>query len=246
MILNLGCGARPSPRCINIDRSVHMRIARNPILFHLARIAFSEQRVRHLEALKSNIVMHDLAKGIPYPDCSASAIYHSYMLPHIDRDFRNQEADPVFLLLKECYRVLGPGGILRCVVPDFETHCRRYVEHLERCRADEGCWEKSDEFISHIIGMAVRKEASGSSRQRDLLRKIENLLLGDARKRGETHQWEYDQFNLAALLKSAGFTRIEKRDYMTSLIPDWHDIGLDRAEDGTEYKYPSLYIEAVK
>jgi len=246
MILNLGCGARTSPRCVNIDRSIHMRIGRNPALLWLARLALNPDRIKHIEAVTANAVVHDLAKGIPYPDNSADAVYHSYMLQHIDRNLESPESDPAQLLLRECHRVLKPGGVLRVVVPDFEVHCRRYVEHLGRCRADETQWSGTDEVVSHLIGMSVRKHAAGSSHQHPVLRRIENALLGDARKRGETHQWEYDQFNLTALLRRAGFSLIEKRDYMTSRIPRWSEIGLDRTEDGNEYKRPSLYVEAVK
>src|SRR5262249_23532735 len=155
-------------------------------------------------------------KGLPFPENSVDAIYQSYMLQHIDRNINEPELDPVTLLLRECYRVLKPSGVIRIVVPDFESHCRRYLNHLDHCRKNEDVWEKTDGVLYHLIGMEVRKEASGSSRQRPILRMLENFLLGDARARGETHQWEYDQFNLSALLRRAGFSKVEKQSYNTS------------------------------
>ncbi len=51
----------------------------------------------------------------------------------------------------------------------------------------------------------MRKECSGSSKQKKFRRKIENLIFGDARKRVETHQWMYNQFNLKNTLLDASF-----------------------------------------
>ena len=70
------------------------------------------------------------------------------------------------------------------------------------------------------------------------------MLLGDARKRGETHQWMWDRVNLAAALDQAGFTGAEVVNFRTSTIPDWSSTGLDQEPDGTEYRPGSLYVEA--
>lgn len=245
MILNLGCGAKTSPACVNIDRNIHLRIARNPVLFQLALWTLSEQRKRHLRNLKTNILMFDLRKGIPYPDNSADAIYHSHVLEHIDRNLSDGERDNARGFLNECLRVLKPGGVLRVVVPDFELSCRRYIEVLDRARSGHINGSEVDQAVNLILGQAVRKKAHGSSRQRPLLRLFENILLGDARQRGETHQWEYDEISLELLMRSAGFREAARADYATSRIPRWNEIGLDR-ENGNEYKPNSLYMEGIK
>src|SRR6186713_8165 len=58
---------------------------------------------------------------IPLPDKSASCVYHSHTLEHLSLKFGKQ-------FLKECQRVLEPGGILRIVVPDLEKTVRDYVD----------------------------------------------------------------------------------------------------------------------
>jgi hypothetical protein len=147
--------------------------------------------------------------------------------------------------LEECRRVLKPAAVLRIVVPDLETRCRDYLAALDSARFGLEAPSRVDEAVDAILGQAVRKESSGTSHQTPLLRWIENRLLGDARERGETHQWEYDSVSLSSLLRSVGFADIAVTDYQTSRIENWNDIGLD-LDNGHEHRPGSLYIEAIK
>ncbi len=87
---------------------------------------------------------------------------------------------------------------------------------------------------------------SGPPSRAPLWRTIDRLILGDARKRGETHQWMYDRVNLPNLLRSLGYRDVRVERYDTSSIPGWNRFGLDRNEGGGEYKPESLYVEAFK
>lgn len=55
------------------------------------------------------------------PDNSIDLIYNCHVLEHFKR--RNSELERV---LREWFRVLKPGGILRISVPDFEMLCEVY------------------------------------------------------------------------------------------------------------------------
>lgn len=67
---------------------------------------------------------YDLRRGLPY-DCDAfDAVYHSHVLEHLTP----QDAAS---MLRECHRVLRPGGVLRVVVPDLEGIARTYLKTLE-------------------------------------------------------------------------------------------------------------------
>lgn len=240
--LNLGAGMRPSvdPSVVNIDWSPYLRIARNPVLRRLAPRFLDAERLDRLNSLPENIMVHDLRKGIPFPDGSVEAVYHSHILEHIDRD----GADG---FMSEVLRVLRPGGIHRVVVPDLELFVGRYTASLERI--DEGGpIDSHDETVAGLIEQSVRREASGTSTQSGARRRVENLLLGGARRRGETHQWMYDRVNLAALLERNGFVDIQRHSFQTSDIPNWRQVGkdLDTDPDGSEYKDHSLYMEARK
>ncbi len=241
-ILNLGCGTKTSSSSdvVNVDWSVMLRIRSNPLLRVFAPLILNDDRLVRFRSLPNNLVVHNLAKGIPFADDSVDAVYHSHVLEHLDRDVA-----PVFV--KEAARVLKKGGVLRIVVPDFERACRVYLSHVETCERDgEQEIERHDIFFEPLLLMSVRREAHGTSQQKPSRRFVENLLLGDARKRGENHQWMYDRFNLAALLKKNGFSKVSVQSFDSSLIQGWNELGLDKAQNGSEYKPESLYVEGIK
>jgi predicted SAM-dependent methyltransferase len=224
VILNLGCGTHTSAACVNIDWSIHLQLKR----WHLAWVAGSERR-KKIDAMAETVVVHDLTKGIPVASESVDAVYHSHVLEHIER-----EGAQAFM--REILRVLKPDGIQRIVVPDLELLARQYLEHFGEAGHDDR--------VAGMIEQMVRGEAYGTSTQRPLRRRVERLVLGDARKRGEAHRWMYDRTSLAELLTQTGFVDIEVASYDVSAIPCWNEIGLDALEDGTPYKPGSLYVEA--
>jgi len=241
MILNLGCGLKTSddPRVVNVDWSLRLRLRKLPAVQPLVRMLIGSARRDKFDALPDNILVHDVSTGIPYPDDSVAAVYHSHMLEHLDRD-----VVPGFV--SEVRRVLRPGGIHRIVVPDFEHLSRAYLAHLDLCETENEARHLHDQKIADIIEQCVRRDAASSASQGPFRRRIESALLGDARKRGETHQWMYDKVNLAAILEECGYGDITLMDYRSSRITDWDKVGLDLNDDGTQYKPGSLYLEACK
>lgn len=63
----------------------------------------------------------DLRRPLPLADNSCELIFTEHVFEHIDREYRA----PV---LRELYRVLRPGGIIRIVVPD----CAKFVDAYVR------------------------------------------------------------------------------------------------------------------
>lgn len=238
-VLNLGCGQKTSDNegVTNIDWSVYLRIRRNFILNSLAPLFLKGERLQKLRSLPQNILTHNLANGIPFPSDSVDCVYHSHFLEHLDRDVAER-----FLI--EVKRVLKPNGIHRIVVPDFEKVCRDYLSDLSASETDPHRQVFHEKYISAIIEQMIRKEGYGSARQGVFMRRIENLLLGDARARGETHRWMYDRISLSVLLSKLGYKNIVVQSFNTSMLPDWNDFGLDLDAYGNEYKPGSLYMEA--
>lgn len=238
-ILNLGCGNKTHPACINVDWSIYARIKRNPLARLAAPVLFNGIRLEQFRGLADNVVVHDLRKGIPLDNGAADAVYHSHVLEHIDR-----HAVPAFFA--EIARVLRPGGVHRVVVPDLERYARGYIASLEAGLIDSVASKLHDGSVSQMLLQMVRREAHGTSTQPPLRRRIENLLLGDARKRGETHMWMWDRVNLRQALEDAGFSDIRIVDWRTSRILGWENFALDQDRAGGEYKPESLYVEALR
>lgn len=73
----------------------------------------------------------DLRRGIPFPDGQAEAVFAEHLFEHIG-------LDGGLGLMRECRRVLAPGGVLRITVPDLERYVRSYLGEdplLDECRA---------------------------------------------------------------------------------------------------------------
>lgn len=215
-----------------------LRVSRATPLHRVARLILDRGRAETLSQVPDNIMLHDLRRGIPFEDDSVDVVYHSHLLEHLDKDVGEE-------FLTEARRVLKPGGVHRIVVPDLEVRVRRYLKHLDEVNSDQADPATHDDYIEEILEQSVRREAVGTSRQNRVRRRIENLILGDARSRGETHQWMYDSVSLPAKVRAVGFREVVLHAYDTSSIPDWNEIGLDLDGRGHQYRPGSLYVECL-
>lgn len=86
-VLNLGCATKTSghPSVVNIDWSILLRIRSNPVLKVLAPVLLNGTRLKRFQHLPDNLLVHDLSRGIPFPDASVDVVYHSHMLEHLGR-----------------------------------------------------------------------------------------------------------------------------------------------------------------
>ena len=104
---------------------------------------------------------------------------------------------------------------------------------------------RHDVYISNVIEQMVRRESYLTNRQSPKRRALERFVLGDARKRGETHQWMYDRYSLRRLLEQAGFKNVQVKIAFESQITDWEKFDLD-GSNGILRKPDSLFVEAIK
>ncbi len=240
-ILNLGCGDKTSNSSdvINIDWSIYHKIKCNSLLQFMALPFFDENRKKYYNSLPDNIRVHNLKKGIPFENNSIDVVYHSHVLEHIPKPQAEK-------FQNEIMRVLKPGGIQRIVIPDMEILCLELIDHIAKCDANENENEKHDNFIDNIVGQCVQEQSVGTARQMKLQSVFERLLLGGAKRRGQTHQWMYDRINLKQLLKKCGFVKIRSLSYNVSNIINWNSYALDLNKDKSVYKKRSLYMECSK
>lgn len=76
-----------------------------------------------------NVKAMDLTKKLKYDNDSVDVIYHSQFIEHL-----SQKQGLFFL--KECFRILKKGGIMRMVTPDFENQVMEYLSLLKQLRDD--------------------------------------------------------------------------------------------------------------
>jgi predicted SAM-dependent methyltransferase len=108
------------------------------------------------------VVVHDLRRGIPFPDVSFDLVYHSTMLSHLP-------LPDALDVMRDCHRVLKPGGVLRVVTEDLEQMCRVYLEKVESAYAgDPQSGHDHEWMMLELYDQATREYPGG--RMRDYLR----------------------------------------------------------------------------
>ena len=210
--INVGCGQTPTLGWRNFDNSLSLLLSKLPLLPELLlrlRLIDRSQYNFIQFASNKNIEYGDATKGLPIQDQSVDVLYSSHMLEHLDRI-------EVILFLKEAFRVLRPGGIIRVAVPDIQIQVAQYNEFYD-----------ADSFIESTH-MCVPRPRSISQRLR--------LLLVGTRH----HQWMYDGASLISLLQKNGFIKSKVMPAGQTNIFDHEPLDLyERASE-------SLYAEAEK
>jgi predicted SAM-dependent methyltransferase len=166
---------------------------------------------------------HDITK-LDYLDNSVDIIYASHVFEYFDRAEGLE-------VLREWFRVLRPGGILRIAVPDFEIISRLYCEKKFPL----------DKFLGPIYG------------------KMEMGMKGGGTGKTIYHKTIYDFYGLKNILNSAGFNDVKKYnwkstpphdkidDHSQAYLPSEGFIPSDKNPIDKENGYLlSLNIEAVK
>jgi predicted SAM-dependent methyltransferase len=120
-----------------------------------------------------SVMAHDLRRGIPFPSSSFDVVYHSHVLEHFPRD-KGQ------LFLRECYRVLKPGGIIRVAVPDLEQIARLYLKALDLAREGDLDWQHHyDWMMIEMYDQTIRETSGGGHAaflSRDVIPNLEFVL----------------------------------------------------------------------
>jgi hypothetical protein len=101
------------------------------------------------------VIAHDLRQGIPFSDDTYDLVYHSTMLSHL----RPTDA---LSFMRECRRVLKPGGVLRVVTEDLEQMCRVYLQKLEAaCSGDRQSAKDYEWMLLELYDQATREYPGG-------------------------------------------------------------------------------------
>lgn len=66
-------------------------------------------------------INHDLSKGLPFDSESVDFIYNEHFIEHLSRE-------DGLAFMKECYKILKYGGVLRIACPDLDKLIESYVK----------------------------------------------------------------------------------------------------------------------
>ena len=192
--LHLGCGQGVVEGWINVDYAVGARFARIP-LFR----AFNRKYHWFNLDWDHRIFIHDLTTPFPWADGTACCVYSSHTLEHLTREEGME-------FLRECHRVLCPGGLIRIVVPDLAFWISEY---------DAGRLP-ADEFVERI---GVLYERSGQPFKARLMPFIQF-----------PHKCLYDESALILAMHGAGFVVAHRKPFESD-IADIHNLeSLGRTE----------------
>jgi SAM-dependent methyltransferase len=124
--INLGAALAVAPGWIHVDSSPNALLAgRNTSIQAVAYRYSGSNALFDLDEYRRRLnshrfVHHDLAYGVPFIDASVDFVYSSHLLEHL-----TQSAG--LHLLRDCCRVLRPGGVIRVCVPDLEKAVQFYL-----------------------------------------------------------------------------------------------------------------------
>ncbi len=210
--LNLGSGPHGPQNWVNLDRSPTMLLSRVPkVAKALRKVGLINDH--HLVPWESHIVRQDLTARLPVEDGSVDAIYSSHFLEHIYLT----EAEAI---LRECHRVLRPGGVLRLALPDGESWARELVE-----AGSDPTGEAGRRYHARL-GSHPDDRPSG---KRALTFKIG----------GHIHRWQPTRGMVRGMLVEAGFDDSAVTDcaYHEGALPDLGEI---------ETREESFFTEAIR
>ena len=132
---------------------------------------------------RSDLVFLDVRERFPLPDASFDVVYSEHMLEHLSYA-EGQHC------LRECFRVLRPGGLIRTATPSLERLARLYEGGDLQKRYVRWAVETLDPELHAQLPGAV----------------VNNFF------RSWGHAFIYDPETLRHALAEAGFTDIERRE----------------------------------
>ena len=154
-------------------------------------------------------VCWDVTKRLPFPDRHISGIFTEHMIEHVP-------FDAALNLLKECRRILRPGGVLRIVVPDGELYLAEYAKHHAGQKCEIPYAENDQDRFSFVTPMIS----------------VNRIF----RSHGHLFMWDFETFNTA--LHMAGFTNVDRRSFGEGADPRL-------LRDAADRRIESLYLEAT-
>jgi len=154
-------------------------------------------------------VCADLAGGLPFASGVARLMHTEDFIDQLTLE--NAEA-----FLRECHRILAPGGVLRVLTPDMRRLAQLYLDDPEQLKT---LWNR-------FVGVPLLLDTAGE---------VFNLGM-----RFAGHTFLYDEESFKALAARCGFDA-RRVDYRHSEIPELRNLDLRSPENAV-----SLYFDCYR
>jgi predicted SAM-dependent methyltransferase len=125
----------------------------------------------------------DIKRGLPFQDGACRFVFSEHVFEHLDlRELR--------CVLRECYRVLEPGGVVRIIMPSLEAYVSAYMT-------------QNDAFIRTVLDRQVSRA---------------EMLNGVFQR--VTHRFIHDFPSIQSELLAAGFSAVYHSSFRSSSYPE--------------------------
>jgi SAM-dependent methyltransferase len=197
--LQIGTGPNPLPGWLNTD---------------LLPDTYPEHRHK--------IVFLDAARSFPFDDMMFDYVFSEHQIEHIpERAARS--------MIKECFRILRPGGRLRIATPDLAAILGLYDKPLD---------QTGQHYVEWVMTRFRPNVGSGNKRCY-----VINHMFTDHK-----HEFIYDFETLSAILADAGFAEILRRKPGESDDPIFRGVESHGQAIGDEEVngFETMVVEAVR
>ena len=158
----------------------------------------------------------DMARRMPLPDGCMQYVFGEHVIEHVPEDVGRRA-------LAEMYRVLRPGGVVRLTTPDLRKIIALYEDRNPEMRLEQ--------YIPFLDAISGKTHERPCQMFNDFMR-----LWG--------HAWVYDEDDLAAKLREAGFVDVARREFGSS--PHAELNGLENHGPPWQNTVEAMTLEATK
>ena len=146
----------------------------------------------------------DLTKQLPYPKESVSHVFSEHFIEHLD------EVEGM-RLLRQCYRVLIPGGVIRITCPDLQQYVEAYL-NWQPSEGDAKLFRNGTQYLNYaMLGEAL-----------DGLHYSSNIRIST----DHGHKYIYDERDLTEKLQKLGFHSVKRCPISQSEVPELRNLEL--------------------
>lgn len=176
---------------------------------------------------QNGAVFLDAGEIYPFPDNSFDYVFSEHTIEHIQ--YRQ-----ALTMLRQCHRVLKPGGRIRLVTPDLRVYAGFLKSELSPIERD---------CVNHFFNDWIKTGFSYAKDYQPISDQYPAIFVLNDIFRNYEHRFIYDDQTLAELVKAAGFQMVEQA--VTGKSSDPNLSGLETHNNEIN-SFVNLVVEARK